>query len=934
MTAPRYAIGIDLGTTNCALAWVDLRAKPLRVEVLAVPQLAALGSVARNPLLPSCFYFATESEAAAQRFNPFATGDEDNLPYAVGMFANDQMNTLPGRVIHSAKSWLAHAGIDREARILPYASDEIPAADRLSPVEASAAFLAYLKEAWDHNFAHDDADNAFERQRVVVTVPASFDEGAQTLTRKAAELAGYPAELRLLEEPQAAFYAWLDSAGQPPGARLLQALPELAQSAQTVVVCDIGGGTSDFSLFRIEPVASPRELPRIERIATSDHLLLGGDNIDLALAHLLEDRLKPPGEDRLSRRQWAHLVPQARQLKERILSGEGESGEVFHVSVPGAGASLFASALSATVSGTEVRRMVLDGFFPLTAAGERPGVRAGGLRELGLPYAADSAISRHLAAFLDGQAVDGVLFAGGSLRPAYLQERLLALIESWQGRRPALLALADMSLAIAQGAARFGALLDSAHGRIRGGYPRSVYLELQQDKAGAAPDLVCVLPQGFGEGRRIELASPSFNLLVNRPVRFTTYTSHRRPEDQPGDLVPLTAGAFHPLPPLHTALVLDDEGFSARKAAELGISVRLEAALTELGLLQLALHSAERDKRWQLEFNLRKPVIEGEAAPEVRRDNLGVAPEAAVAAAERIELYYGKKQALGPKDNVKSLGRDLERLLGQDRSRWSVPLLRALWPALYPGITRRNRSLDHENAWLYLAGFVLRPGYGSELDPWRMVQLWECFGLGLAHRKEKSAQSNWWMMWRRTAGGLLAEQQEALWADALPQLQRSPAEFVEGTRLLGTLERVPLAERAELAERLLDLILKGKAGQQSHTYWTLGRLLGRLPLYTASETVLPAAAVEEAFGRTEPLDWRKLGLQALVPVFCAACRMTGERSLDIQDALRGRVIDKLKRSGASEEQLRCLRSRCEVTTAERNQLFGEELPAGLSLAAD
>jgi hypothetical protein len=527
--------------------------------------------------------------------------------------------------------------------------------------------------------------------------------------------------------------------------------------------------------------------------------------------------------------------------------------------------------------------------------------------------------------------VDGVLFAGGSLRPAYLQERLLALIESWQGRRPAHLALADMSLAIAQGAARFGALLDTAQ-RIRGGYPRSVYLELQQTQPGKAPDLVCVLPQGFEEGGRIELASPAFRLLVNRPVRFTAYTSHRRPEDRPGELVPLTSGAFHPLPPLHTALVLDDAAFSARKSTEQGISVTIEATLTEVGLLQLALHSAERDRRWLLEFNLRKPVVEGEQAPEVRADSLGVAPEAAAAAAARIELFYGRKQALGPKDNVKSLARDLERLLGQDRSRWSVPMLRALWPALHPGITRRNRSLDHENTWLYLAGFVLRPGYGSELDPWRMVQLWECFGLGLAHRKEKSAQSNWWMMWRRTAGGLLAEQQQALWADALPQLRRSPAEFVEGARLLGALERVELAQRTELAGFLLGLVLKGKADQQSHIYWALGRLLGRLPLYTASETVLPATAVEEAFARAEPLDWRKLGLQALVPVFCAACRMTGERGLDIQDGLRGRVLDKLRRSGASDEQLRCVRSRCEVTTAERNQLFGEELPAGLSLA--
>jgi molecular chaperone DnaK (HSP70) len=941
MNPPRFAIGIDLGTTNCVLAWVDLRVNPVCCEVFAVPQVSALDSVVRSALLPSFCYFATAAEAAAHQFDPFAGESDERAPFVVGQFAREQMNTLPGRVIHSAKSWLAHAGIDREANILPYASDEISASERLSPVAASAAYLAYLREAWDHNFARDDADNAFVRQRIVVTVPASFDESAQSLTRKAAELAGYPRGLRLLEEPQAAFYAWLDGHddGATAATRLLALLPELTEFPRTVLVCDIGGGTSDFSLFRIAPLTARQALPQIERIATSDHLLLGGDNIDLALAHELEQQLKPADAERLSRRQWSHLVPHARLLKERILTGDVSEAELFHVSVPGAGASLFQSALSTTISAARVRQLVLDGFFPLSAANERPRARQGGLREMGLPYAADSAISRHLAAFLEGQIMDGVdavLFAGGSLRPVYLQKRLLALLEAWQGRPPALLALADMSLAIAQGAARFGAILASAggQGRIRGGYPRSVYLELHQAQAGKAPDLVCVLPQGSDEGSKIELATPVFNLLLNRPVRFTVYTSHSRAADRPGDVVALSAGAFHPLPPLHTALVLEDANFNPRKSAQQGITVQIEAELTELGVLQTALRNAERGERWQLEFNLRKPVgaatdVDVSAA---RPDHLAVPAEAVAAASDRIALFYGKKQSLGEKDNVKTLARELERLLGQERGSWSVPLLRALWAPLHPGITRRGRSLDHENTWLYLAGFVLRPGYGSELDPWRMIQLWECFELGLAHRKEKSAQANWWMLWRRTAGGLAAEQQEQLWAAALPQTRKAAGEFVEGTRLLGTLERVALAERIGLTELLLDQILKGKVAAQSHVFWTLGRLLGRLPLYTASETVLPAAVVEAAFTRVAALDWRKLGLQALVPVFSAACRLTGERSLDIHDEVRGRVIDKLQRAGASVEQLLSVQEYQEVSVADRNQLFGEELPAGLSLA--
>jgi len=937
MADPRYAIGIDLGTTNCALAYVDLRSRQARPAVLPVPQLNTLNTLVKSPLLPSCYYFPTGAESAQSHLDPFGSDDEGTSNFIIGAFARDQMNALPGRVIHSAKSWLAHAGIDREAKILPFGSEEIPPSQQLSPVEASAAYLAYLGEAWDRAFAPHDAANEFARQRVIVTVPASFDEGAQELTRKAAALAGYPARMRLLEEPQAAFYAWIEAAsrenGNSPSAAFLDALPDLAQQAHTVLVCDVGGGTSDFSLFRIAPIHSAEDLPDIERIAASEHLLLGGDNIDLALAHMLERQLKPDGEERLSRRQWNHLVPQARLLKERILQADGAADESFHVSIPGEGTRLFQSAMSTTVSRESVRRIVLDGFFPLSAADELPRTRQSGLREIGLPYAADTAVSRHLAAFVGGRRVDAVLFAGGTLQPPFLQERLVALIAHWQGRPPVLLSLQDMSLGIALGAAHFGAVLSSARERIRGGYARSVYLELHRERADKAPDLVCVLPQGFDEGGRLTLASPAFSLLVNRPVRFTAYTSNRRTEDRAGDIVALSEGAFHPLPPLHTALALDDDAFNPRKATQQSITVQLEAELTELGVLELALVNAERHKRWRLDFNLRKPLLAGEFSAESQGEEVGAAPQALTAATQRIALFYGKKQSLDEKDNPKQLVKDLERIFSRERSRWSVPLLRALWPELYPGITRRNRSLAHENTWLYLAGFVLRPGYGSELDPWRMMQLWECYELGIAHKKEKSAQSNWWMMWRRTAGGLPAEQQEQLLRDALPQIKKAPAEFVEGTRLLGTLERIPVDRKQELADLLFNLVLKGKAANQPHVFWTLARLLSRIPLYTASDAVIPAANVEDWFARVEPLDWKKLNLQPLNAVFSAACRVTDTRALDIHDALRSRVIDKLKRTGANDEQVRVVAQYCEVSATDRNYLFGEELPVGLRLAA-
>jgi molecular chaperone DnaK (HSP70) len=930
--SPRFAIGIDLGTTNSVLSYVDLKEKNARPSPLPIPQLYSLNTVEENPILPSCYYFGTEAEVERHALSPFAA-DGERTSHAIGQLAKNQANVLPGRVIQSAKSWLSHAGIDREARILPFGSEEISPNVKLSPVEASAAYLDYLRTAWDR-FA-GDGEYGFSRQRITVTVPASFDEVAQALTRKAAELAGYPMGFRLLEEPQAAFYAWLESVSRSgkksPRAAFFERLPDLAERPQTVLVCDIGGGTTDLSLFRITALADEPGLPRIERVAVSDHLLLGGDNIDLAVAHRLEQEFKPGGEERLSRRQWNHLVPQAQLLKERILSGERPDTEVFQVAIPGEGANIFQSTLTAAITRAEVRRIVLDGFFPLTQADERPQTRQSGLREIGLPYAVDTAVGRHLAAFLDGRRVDAVLFAGGSLRPRFLQERLLALIEDWQGRRPAHLNLDDMSLAIAQGAAYFGAIKNSE--RIRAGHARSVYLELHGEEPGRAPQLVCVLPQGFEEGGRIKLATHTFSLLLNQPARFTAYTSTHRPQDPAGTLVSLDEAAFHPLPPLHATLTLDEAGFDPRKTAGQTVKVQLEAALTELGVLELSLAGLEQDKHWRLDFNLRKDKG-GDKGARLDLDKSSLAPlssDTLTRGVDRIQLFYGKKQALGEKDTVKTLIKDLEKLLGQERNQWSLALLRALWPSLYDGITRRGRSLAHENTWLFLAGFCLRPGCGAELDPWRMTQLWGGYDLGLYHKKEKSAQSNWWLMWRRTAGGLSAEQQERLYRAALPELKKSPQEFVEGTKLLGSLERLPLPARLELTENLFNLLLKKKGTVMPHVYWALTRLLSRVPLYTAADSVIPASAVEDYFDRVESLDWVKQGFQPLVGVFASASRMTNTRALDIHDPVRARVIQKLKLSGAKEEQLRLVREFAEVSSEEQNALFGEELPAGLRL---
>jgi len=934
MSRPRYAIGIDLGTTNCVLAYVDLAVKHGRVAVLPIPQLQTRDTVAAGPLLPSFYYLGTEAQ------EPPCTIPGLAPTAALGVYARAQLDAAPGRVIHSAKSWLAHGGIDREARLLPFGSEELPDTDKRSPVEVSAAYLAYLRAAWDATIAEADPGAAFDRQHLIVTVPASFDEAAQALTRQAAALAGYPDGFRLLEEPQAAFYAWSAGAGAGAGkgtrAWFTERLPGLSEEAQTVLVCDIGGGTTDLSLFRLAPDSDApgedAEWPDIERLAVSDHLLLGGDNIDLAIAHLIEGRAlghnsRGDPERRLARRQWQHLVPQSMRLKERILSGEGPPAEVFHVSIPGEGGGLFASVLSATLTRADLSEVILDGFFPVTEAGERPRTRQMGLREIGLPYAVDTAVSRHLAGFLDGQAVDAVLFAGGTLVPQFLRGRLLSLIERWQGRRPIGLYLPDLNLAIAEGAAHCAALEAGSRRRIRAGYARSVYLELHRERLEDATQLVCILPQGFEEGRSSTLASRTFDLLLNRPARFTAYSSTHRREDRPGAIVRLDEGVFNPLPPLHTTLTLDEAGFDPRKAEARSVDVNLEVELTLLGVLQTTLVSEPLGRRWRLDFNLRAAVESRDPSGPAS----GLSDAVMRAGCERIAHFYGKKQDLGGKDSAKSLIKDLERTLGQPRTVWSLPLLRGLWPSLYSGMTRRGRSLAHENTWLYLAGFLLRPGYGAELDPWRMSQLWGAWSLGVHHKKEKSAQSNWWMMWRRVAGGLSAEQHRRLFDGLMPQFRKSPVESPEATRLLGALERLPLVSRTELAKSLFELVLRGRAQDQPAVFGALTRLCSRVPLYAAADAVLPPAFVEDRFERVAGLDWPRQGLKGLVSVFSAACRVTGTRALDIHAPVRLRVIEKLKQSGAREADWRVVQEYHEITGEDRNALFGEELPAGLRL---
>src|SRR5215472_10004374 len=599
MARARFSIGIDLGTTNCALAFVSLDDEA-RSKIFDVPQWDTLSAITESPALPS-FLYLPDDAAAAQ------TGKAGNEEWIVGRFARKKAAESPGRVVHSAKSWLCHHTSDRSARFLPWGSDDIARNSKISPVCASALILNHLRRTWNTRFAEAGADFAFDRQEITVTVPASFDAAAQRLTLTAALEAGFPETIHLLEEPQAAFYCWVEQ--HDIATDLEGKLPNDPNETYHVLVVDIGGGTSDFSLLEFRSDRH-RAAPKIKRQAVGDHILLGGDNVDLAIAHFLEPRLT--GErGKLSGTQWDDLVAHCRDLKEKMLSSEGEPDESFAVSLPGRGSGLVAASHTARLTRAELWALLLDGFFPACDSRARPYRTQAALKEWGLPYASDSAVTRHLADFLrDRPRVDAILFNGGSLHPELLRQRICQLVGKWQGGlAPVALENTDPDLAVARGAALFGRSIHRKTERIEAGAARAVFLEVLKEQSrepaqSAGRSLVCVLPRGASSEKRFDISGLPLEVHTNRPTRFQAYYSTRDDRSKAGDIVDWSEQQFNALPPLVTIIKVAD---SAPATTADTLPVTLTASANELGIFQVSCVSADRrvKQSWPLEFYLR-----------------------------------------------------------------------------------------------------------------------------------------------------------------------------------------------------------------------------------------------------------------------------------------------------------------------------------------
>jgi molecular chaperone DnaK (HSP70) len=946
-----FVVGIDLGTSHTVVAHAPLDGSA-PIALLAIPQRTAAGEVDAQPLLPSVRYQAAVGELPADALTlPWPVlGASDVAPAIVGRYARDLGAAAPGRVVSSAKSWLSHPGVDRSAPILPWGAPEGEGGvAKISPLLASASYLAHVRDAWDTQ--HTDAPLA--QQRVVLTVPASFDEGARALTLEAAQLAGLP-EVHLLEEPKAAFHDWLVLQGDQVGAALA--------GSEQVLVVDVGGGTTDLTLIRVDP-ATDGGLPTLTRTAVGEHLMLGGDNMDLALAHQLEPQLAGTGQ-RLPAARFAQLVQRCRVAKEQLLAADAP--ESVTVTLLGAGSQLLAQTKSATLPRAQVAQTIVEGFLPHTALTDLPRRRQNALTAFGLPYPAEAAITRHLAAFLTQQRDGGdalpdtVLLNGGVFHAHALAQRLTQILSDWRGAPVRVLHNPHPDYAVARGAVAHGLArwqqeyqskvalaLDtqalaatknvvnpSPLPTIGGGAPRS-YLLVLPTAPGVAPQGICLLARGTQEGTRVVLSGRRFALRLGQAVRFALVATSQHRGLLPGQIVPLAGDGFVALPPL-SAVLPQPEG-----SRQSQVDVLLHTTLTEVGTLQVRCVAVDdATQEWALAFTVRGTTKNIAASADavsdtVQKDQNNQTTRLPEAVALIDRLFGTQSQDVTAKE-VRQLRPTLERWLGP-REAWELPLLRALFDALLSRAKRRRRSAEHERVWFNLAGWCLRPGVGAELDGWRMEQVWALYAQDLAHAADAANRTEWWVFWRRVAAGLTEAQQMQLLEDVAGHMQqavqrqqskaRPHGSYDDMLRLFAAVEAVPWQYRQEMGQWMLQRLQQ--PGESAQTWWAIGRLCARTPVAANAHQTMPPEAVTEFLNATLAQDWRKNDTALFAAVQMA--RMTGDRARDLPDAQRAQVLEKLRAAYAPARWVDMVETVQQMDAQDAKRSLGDSLPPGLVL---
>lgn len=862
------------------------------IQPFRIPQLKTLGVVGDAPTLPSFCYLPAEKEFPERSLElPWKGG----VDFVVGGFAKEYGAKVPTRLVQSAKSWLCHSAANRRDKILPFESGEADL--KISPVEATSRYLAHIKSAWNYVMARNDPEAAFEQQEIVLTVPASFDEAARTLTIEAAKQAGF-LNLTLLEEPQAAFYSWISHHEHVWESKLI--------AGQTLLVCDVGGGTTDFSL--IEVTQKEGKLG-FSRMAVGDHLLLGGDNMDAAIAH----RMERSQQRELNTTQWLQLLHEARKAKEILLSTDQIH---YQISIQGTGSSVVQGSFSFQADKDSLKKQLLEGFFGNYEWREALNLKkTTGMRAMGLPYEDEPSITKHLAHFLHVSHAepDFLLFNGGSMKPEIFQQSILNVLRKWfPSKKIELLMSHHLDLAVARGAAYYGKVRRGVGVKIGGGSARSYYLALETDDGKKA---ITLLPRGSEEGTSYQ-PEHVFSLKPNVPVSFQLYSSHVRLNDNPGELVTIDPLEMQALPPILTIFK-----YGSKDNADEKIPVNVRIELTPLGTIEVSLNSIKTTHRWTLEFQLKTSSGQENTLNTLdnARSDLTFSEDYLNKAKHVIqELFAAKEKPL-------KIMESLETALESSRKEWPISVLRGLADAVLKEAPNRKKNVELEARFWNLIGFFMRPGYGFPLDDYRMKELWKIILSDAKSTKTSECSIQQWICFRRVSGGLSKGQQSQMANDLFPLLTTKNLRYEEYTyseiiRALGSLELIDTTQKIKIGSYLMLRMSENKANKAE--FWTLGRLGARHLLYGSAPNVIPKSTVEQWI--KELLTYSQYA-HYMPAVLGQLARKTDHRELNLSQG----VVNLVLKNYPSLELSLSVPS--DYNQQEKELMFGEQLPAGLSL---